>query len=293
MINNTENIEAIRLKITEIEEITESFNKTGHICQLDIDLALSKVRDLYDELLFLKRQNYLSFEKIYDSESDKESISEKICESKTEVITESAPVDEAVKPKIVDKKEKTIETASFELVHDKTQPEQKKSDDKEPVCDEITTDLSEKDKPEERKEKKRTKPELKQPNLFETKELSGIKTAETEGKKIIADKFKDKGESLNDLISKFKNETDLATRLKYKPISNLHSSISLNDKIMFIKELFEGNTDKYNNTLNDINKSAGLDDSMQYIHNNFNWDDKNETVIKFIELIYRRFLKSK
>jgi hypothetical protein len=91
-------------------------------------------------------------------------------------------------------------------------------------------------------------------------------------------------------ILKKREEHILSTQLKFDKIENLKSSIDINKKIWFIKELFNGDIDIYNTTLDIIQNFSFLEEALDYIDDNFNWDFMNKTVKDFMEFVYRKFI---
>ena len=112
-----------------------------------------------------------------------------------------------------------------------------------------------------------------------------VKTKETIGEKLIDNK-----KTLNDIFSDFKQKKDLATHLQYQPIEDLKAVISLNDKIRFIKELFNSNSEQYALSVDKLNSCNNLDEAMEYLNEKFEWNDTKASFKEFLELIYRRFL---
>ena len=76
------------------------------------------------------------------------------------------------------------------------------------------------------------------------------------------------------------------------PIENLARGIGLNDKFLFSKELFGGNSQKFNATVNAINEMNSFEEAEEYINTNFSWS-QNNVVKHFMNLVRRRFLDSK
>jgi hypothetical protein len=64
-------------------------------------------------------------------------------------------------------------------------------------------------------------------------------------KQILGEKFV-AGKSVNDLLLE-KSKTD--SRFSNLPVSNLANAVTTNDKFLFIRELFDGNADHYNETI--------------------------------------------
>lgn len=104
---------------------------------------------------------------------------------------------------------------------------------------------------------------------------------------IIADMFENK-RSVNEKIAT--NKKDLATKFKDNPIKDINSAIGLNDKFLFIRELFDNNSDKFTSSIDKLNNFENLDQAMQYINTEFKWNNENPVSNKFLELIYRRYI---
>lgn len=101
---------------------------------------------------------------------------------------------------------------------------------------------------------------------------------------------------LGDLFSKEKTVNDIMaedfTKLEHKlsnrPVTNLQSAIGINDRFQYIRELFEGSVDNFVKTVADLDSMNDIKDAVNYLQSNFKWK-KNETSLKFINLIKRRF----
>lgn len=96
-----------------------------------------------------------------------------------------------------------------------------------------------------------------------------------------------KERSLNDVISENKSAE---TTLGNSPISSLRSSIGLNDRFLFIREIFSNNTDKYNMVIDHLDKLETIQQAVDYLKSNLTLQ-KNETSLKFVDLLKRRFIK--
>lgn len=93
-----------------------------------------------------------------------------------------------------------------------------------------------------------------------------------------------------DKLNKKREEHFLATQLKHDPIKDIKKAISLNEKIWFIKELFDGDIETYNNTLAQLNQFDFLEKAIDFLDRRFDWDYENQTVRDFMEFVYRRFI---
>lgn len=108
---------------------------------------------------------------------------------------------------------------------------------------------------------------------------------ENSGTRRLGDSFT-KDRSLNDFI------TDDSVKLEHKlsnmPVSSLQSAIGINDRFQYIRELFEGNSDLYNETVTKLDSMNEIKDAVVFLQNNFKWK-KTEISLKFVNLLKRRF----
>lgn len=101
----------------------------------------------------------------------------------------------------------------------------------------------------------------------------------------------DKKESLNDRLKEEK--TEVAHLLKETPIKDLRKAIGINDRFVFTKELFRGDDAMYERSIKTINGFNIYSEAEYWIarelKHKLGWDDKNETVKHFYQLVRRRF----
>jgi hypothetical protein len=70
--------------------------------------------------------------------------------------------------------------------------------------------------------------------------------------------------------------------------------IGLNDKIAFIKHLFDGKSEDYDRVLSQLNTSVSFEDAKRFIDNMVkpdynNWEEKEEVEVRFMEIIEAKF----
>ena len=103
--------------------------------------------------------------------------------------------------------------------------------------------------------------------------------------KRLGDSFS-KEKSVNDLMSD--DLPNLEHKLSNWPVSSIHSAIGINDRFQYIRELFEGSADNFVKTVADLDSMNDIKEAVNYLQSNFKWK-KNETSLKFVNLIKRRF----
>jgi hypothetical protein len=98
-------------------------------------------------------------------------------------------------------------------------------------------------------------------------------------------------ESLNDKLKQEKKE--IAHILKDSPVKDLRKAIGVNDKFVFISELFRGDEAMYERSIKTINTFHILPEAEYWMNRELKvklgWNDTNETVQHFYQLVRRRF----
>ena len=116
---------------------------------------------------------------------------------------------------------------------------------------------------------------------------------ESASPKTVSDRFKKQSVSLNDSLVQTKSYYDISSKLQSKPLSDIVSAIGINDKFLFINELFKGDTGKYNETIQVINNASDFNEAFNYLSEKFQWDMDGELVQKILDLIRRKFITGK
>ncbi len=101
--------------------------------------------------------------------------------------------------------------------------------------------------------------------------------------------------TLNDQLTMTKPKYSVAADLKLKPISDIRKAIGINEKFIFARDLFNGNTPALESALESINKCADHAAAELFIAEGpaatYNWKSQNKFVrADFMELVQRRFL---
>ncbi len=207
-------LEAIHANLEELQDL---LNRTGDdFSRIDLDLALSKLRNTYDMLLLIRKD--LPEKTVQKIEDAKETIPEK--------------EDKRLKEDIVEK-----------------------------VKEEV--------KQETRKE---AEPSASTKQVTET----------------LQDKYRSKDNSLNEKMAQ--KYQDVSSRIKSNPISSIRNAIGVNEKFLFLNELFDGDKKVYDDTLTILDSSNNFNEAYNYLIENFRWDMDDETVQQLLELIRRKYI---
>ena len=86
-----------------------------------------------------------------------------------------------------------------------------------------------------------------------------------------------------------KGAQPLQTSLFGTAVEDIRQAISLGDRFLFQRELFAGNGELMQKTLDEINSLNSLSEAMDYVLNNFEWDKESTAVQLFENVLKRRF----
>ena len=93
---------------------------------------------------------------------------------------------------------------------------------------------------------------------------------------------------INETLAQQKASGDLSSKWQTAPLTSIVSGIGLNDKFLYIRELFKGDNALYTNTVKYLDTTDSLEDALNFIRQHFDWDEKDETVQNFLNLVHRR-----
>ena len=72
-------------------------------------------------------------------------------------------------------------------------------------------------------------------------------------------------------------------------VEDIRQAISLGDRFLFQRELFAGNGELMQKTLDELNALGSLEEAMDYVADNFEWDKESTAVQLFENVLKRRF----
>lgn len=219
--NNT--IDIILSDIEDVRKLIQGFKNKKSIPKIEIDIALEKLRKLYDVLLLFNNDENNSSE--FQSE-------------------------EWEKQALKDIKQEIVPDIKEKLIVD---------EDEEEV--------------------------VREENPVNVELINEEKENEIE---MLADRYQ-AAPSRNERVAEKGEMRDISSRLKLKPIEDIKKAIGINDKFLYTKELFKSNPSLYNQTLEVLNSFSSIEEAEEYLESNFNWDFENENVIRFIEVVKRKY----
>lgn len=97
--------------------------------------------------------------------------------------------------------------------------------------------------------------------------------------------------SLNEMLKS--NTAEVSSKLTELPVKDLKKAIGINDRFLYLNELFRGDEAMYERSIKTINSFSILPEAEYWIRRELKtklgWKDSDGTVIQFDQLVKRRF----
>ena len=269
ILKQIEKVEDGKLKVEELEELVDNAN------------------ELYERLVILKYKAYEKYgepDKVKEKEEVKESqkASEKVEKVETK---EETPEVQGKAFDLTGESSEEIEQPAFDFSISEEAPastEDKKEKETFPEDEDIKNVAPKEDDSAEDSDNAKTFPEDSktkgEPDVFKDSHVE-----------------KHEPEDENSLNQKLKDEEDLTLRKKLQktPISDLKSEISIAKKFEYITFMFDGKNEIYEEAIDTLNSCESGDEAREKLNEystKFDWDLENKSIIKFVELVERRYL---
>lgn len=101
--------------------------------------------------------------------------------------------------------------------------------------------------------------------------------------------------TLNEMLSAKLNQTaGQPNQRQNKKLEDLKTAISINDKMVFIKELFNGYNLAYSEAIEIVNRFDSFEAADNFLQKNYSvkndWENKQVTVLRFYEYLHKKFV---
>ena len=306
----------------ELQQIVENLNfileNTKNISPIERDIILQHLRDAYLAVLKLRTESIIEPAPVAQPETvaEPKPVVEPAPVAEPEPVAESTPVVEPVvvesrptsEPKPAESSEPAIEPTSEvepetmlkpEPIFDTAfapepepepivEPEASIEPEPEPVIepepeleDDILDFLSKPvETPTPRKEE-RPEPviHVPQPSLFPEEPAEPAKP--------------EPRRSLNDLLMEQKEDNSIASSFQNRKVQDLAKSININDKFLFIKELFRGKGEEFGMAIQKLNRCNSLEEAfneMDIMKKFYFWDTSSSAYLTLCDLVRRKFI---
>ena len=109
----------------------------------------------------------------------------------------------------------------------------------------------------------------------------------------INDTFSEETHTINERFESESHSSSIAKAHETEKISEIQKSISVNQRYMFLNDLFGGDREVYEQALNNVENSASFDDSVELLVQNYSkkyeWDMNSDEVKELLKVIFKRF----
>ncbi len=253
--------------------------------RLERDILLQKVREFYMEVIDLNEKQIVDEfkpepnSKVHIIKKEEPVVVEFSKKPEPVIEKQPEPVKEAPAPVITEIKPEPKDDFVVEFV-DNFNEEPKPAEEviiapepvkvEEPVKEPVVNTVS---------EVSIKKPVAEQATLFPGTNGTGVKT--------LGEQLGQNKTSLNEMLASKNNTPDFSSRLK--PVTDIKSAIGVGDRFLFIRELFGGNNEIFEETIAHLNSLGSFQDAQNYLTSKFRWDESQNTVTSFVNIVKRRY----
>ena len=102
-----------------------------------------------------------------------------------------------------------------------------------------------------------------------------------------------KKQTMNDILSSQASKSTVSNQFVNRQVKDLKSLISLNDKLLFVRDLFNGYSLAYSEALELLNRFESFEAADNFLQQNYsaknNWAEKQNVADKFYEILNKRY----
>ncbi len=242
-------IEILTKDIQDIEKLVGNLRNSKEASAIELDLALSKLRNVYEILTMIKA------DRLHEIVSDipAQEISSTETTPSVEMDREPEPLPEPVA--VAEPEPEPVAVAEPE-----PEPEPESEPEPEP-----------------------------EPGPAPAAKAEPASDTESSGSSILAEKFSAESSINENLAEKLGNEVD--AKLLGQPIDNISRNIGINDRFFIIRELFEGEPDRYISMVNALDNAENYQAASSILKEQFEGNMDHEGVEILIGLLKRRYTR--
>jgi hypothetical protein len=108
----------------------------------------------------------------------------------------------------------------------------------------------------------------------------------------IADKFHSEKKTMNDQLAAGESDNSIGNKMQQSQITDLKSAIGINDKFLFINELFKGDLAGYNRAIENLNFCHSKQEALEKLNEmreQFNWSEQTGSYLRLTDFLKRRY----
>ncbi len=264
-------VEILTKDIQEIEKLVGNLDNYEIPPQIELDLALSKLRNVYELLMMIK------------SDAGEEA---RLSPHKTE-----PPVENRAGQPEPDRAGAVQSTD-----HQNSEPQAGRPRTAEPYAADPAAETESSSAPAKEQKGTGTPGEPTAPEKpVETsrqEEQQGKQQKSTPGKKegeILAEQF-NKSSSINDEISGKREAPRVEKNISSQPIESISRNIGINDRFYIIRELFDGKSEGFNDLIRELDRAPGFEEAHKILEDHFGKEIEHEGARILVNLSRRKFI---
>jgi len=124
-----------------------------------------------------------------------------------------------------------------------------------------------------------------------------IRSVNNPGNSIHQDKNSEQAKNYQEWVNNQKREPSLLNKLGNLPVKDIRKAIGLNEHLLFIKTLFQGDPAIYDRTLSMIDSFSNVEEAFKFLQDEiaipFNWESKKAVAELFKNIVSRKFAGSR
>jgi len=98
--------------------------------------------------------------------------------------------------------------------------------------------------------------------------------------------------SLNDLFNERREDHSISSQYQRAKVGDLTKAISINDKFIYIKELFHNRGEDFSTSIKLLNECTNMEeafDCLEELKQKYFWDSKSDAYLSFCDLLRRKY----
>ena len=279
----------LKLKLQRVLQIVEESERVGALSDLERDIILNDLREVYAELKFGITEN--EKQKTENEKPSEIAPTTPIVPiiATEEVRSEPGPAE---KPEpVVDAEEESEPEVEVELIFDEsdeqaeTESGERETENEEPSeiapINPITPDTTIEEPTKESAEQEENLSTYNSP-LSTPKRSPLLSLYEDAPTPVVGEQFHEKP-SVADTIACPKGVAESA------PVVSLRDAIGVADRFMLIRELFGGDTDAYEKAINALEAQPSFDDCIIFIAEHYAWSPNSQATKLVMDLLQRKY----
>lgn len=279
-------VEILTKDIQEIEKLVRNLNNSPTPPRIELDLALSKLRNVY-ELLSMIREDMGQV--VIPEPRSGEQATQAVEKQKAKPPAEQSP--EKVKEQLVEQAPEPIAEVVKELIEEAVSEEkipEPKVQEPEPqqVAERqaVQAEIHMQEAPTIKEKVAQQNPDVE--IKAEPQDEPGPKKREAE---ILAEKFSN-DPSINENIASASKTSDISSKITAQPIDNIGRNIGINDRFLIIRELFEGDNDNFTQLITQLDSSTNEQEALGLLEMKFPDSVDHEGYQLLAQLAKRKFI---